>query len=107
MRAWAVYDPHPLRDGGDVPLRLVERPSPQPGPGEVRLRVHAAAVNPTDTGLRAGLYGERPGDHDAPWIPGMDAAGDGAIQLLTETVEDCQREGSAPPGDPTALVAMI
>lgn len=23
------------------------------------------------------------------------------------TVEDCQREGSAPPGDPTALVAMV
>jgi AcrR family transcriptional regulator len=39
--------------------------------------------------------------------PEAQTAGDAAIQLLTETVLDCQREGSAPPGDPTALVAMI
>lgn len=46
---------------------------PHPGEGEVRIRVHAATVNPTDTGLRSGAYGS--GGHDAPWIPGMDAAG--------------------------------
>jgi AcrR family transcriptional regulator len=34
-------------------------------------------------------------------------AGEGAIQVLTEVVEDCQREGSAPPGDPSALVGMV
>jgi AcrR family transcriptional regulator len=39
--------------------------------------------------------------------PEAQTAGDAAIQLLTETVLDCQHEGSAPPGDPTALVAMI
>jgi AcrR family transcriptional regulator len=39
--------------------------------------------------------------------PQAQAAGEAAIQLLTDTVLDCQREGSAPPGDPTALVAMI
>ncbi len=39
--------------------------------------------------------------------PEAQTAGDAAIQLLTETVLDCQRDGSAPPGDPTALVAMI
>jgi NADPH:quinone reductase len=48
---------------GDVEVRA-------PGPGEVRIAVKAAAVNPTDIGLRQ--HGdERP----PPWIPGMDAAG--------------------------------
>jgi len=39
--------------------------------------------------------------------PQTQSAGEGAIQLLTEVVQDCQREGSAPPGDPTPLVATI
>jgi len=39
--------------------------------------------------------------------PEMQAAGEGAIQLLTEVVQDCQREGSAPPGDPAPLVGMV
>src|SRR5215813_5847608 len=39
--------------------------------------------------------------------PELQSAGEGAIQLLTEVVQDCQREGSAPPGDPTPLVATI
>jgi AcrR family transcriptional regulator len=34
-------------------------------------------------------------------------AGGGSIQLLTDIVEQCQREGSAPAGDPTPLVGMI
>jgi NADPH:quinone reductase len=34
--------------GGPEALQVVELPVPDPGPGEVRLRVHAAAVNPTD-----------------------------------------------------------
>lgn len=39
--------------------------------------------------------------------PEAQAAGEAAVQLLTEVVEDCQREGSAPPGDPNPLVAMV
>jgi AcrR family transcriptional regulator len=39
--------------------------------------------------------------------PEAQTAGDAAIQLVTETVQDCQREGSAPPGDPGPLVAMV
>lgn len=61
--------------GGPEMLKVVELAEPHAGPGEVRIRVHAAAVNPTDTGFRSGAYGARPGDHDAPWIPGADAAG--------------------------------
>lgn len=34
-------------------------------------------------------------------------AGAGSIQLLTDIVEQCQHEGSAPPGDPTPMVGLI
>ncbi len=39
--------------------------------------------------------------------PEAQTAGDAAIQVLTEVVEECQREGSAPPGDPGPLVGMV
>lgn len=38
-------------------LRVGERPTPQPAPGEVRVRVHRSAVNPSDTKSRSGLRG--------------------------------------------------
>ena len=56
-------------------LHIVELPDPQPGPGEVRIRVHAAAVNPTDTGLRSGGRAAQLKDIPPPYVPGMDAAG--------------------------------
>ncbi|TDD52954.1 NADP-dependent oxidoreductase [Nonomuraea terrae] len=59
--------------GGPEVLQVVEVPEPHAGPGCVRIRVHAAAVNPADTLMRAGqvrLPGVRP-----PYIPGQDAAG--------------------------------
>ncbi|MEV4086927.1 NADP-dependent oxidoreductase, partial [Nonomuraea fuscirosea] len=40
--------------GGPDVLRVMDRPDPHAGPGEVRVRVHAAAVNPADTLLRSG-----------------------------------------------------
>lgn len=61
--------------GGPEALHLVELPEPHAGAGEVRIRVHAAAVNPTDTGLRAGSSAARLGDRSPPYVPGMDAAG--------------------------------
>lgn len=61
--------------GGPEALEVVDLPLPHAGPGEIRIRVHAAAVNPTDTGLRSGAYGSRLGDLEPPYIPGMDAAG--------------------------------
>ncbi len=33
---------------------LLELPEPEAGPGDLRIRVHAAAVNPTDTVRRSG-----------------------------------------------------
>lgn len=38
-------------------LQLGERPTPEPAPGEVRVRVHRSAVNPSDTKQRGGLRG--------------------------------------------------
>jgi NADPH:quinone reductase-like Zn-dependent oxidoreductase len=61
--------------GGPEALRAVELPEPEAGPGEVRIRVHAAAVNPTDTLLRDGSRAEMLRDVPAPHVPGMDAAG--------------------------------
>lgn len=54
-------------------LAVHEVPEPHARSGEVRIRVQAAAVSPTDAQLRAGVYGtmgQRP-----PFVPGMDAAG--------------------------------
>jgi NADPH:quinone reductase len=58
--------------GGPDALHVVELPDPEAGPGQVRIRVHAAAVNPTDTGLRSGA---RAVDVPPPYVPGMDVAG--------------------------------
>ncbi|MFI0501693.1 NADP-dependent oxidoreductase [Streptomyces albogriseolus] len=61
--------------GGPDVLREVDLPTPDAGPGEVRIRVHAAAVNPTDAMLRTGVYAARTTDVPPPYVPGMDAAG--------------------------------
>ncbi|MGB6454833.1 MAG: NADP-dependent oxidoreductase [Streptosporangiaceae bacterium] len=62
--------------GGPDALHFVELPDPQAGPGELRIRVRAAAVNPTDTGLRAGARASQLKDIPPPYVPGMDAAGE-------------------------------
>jgi NADPH:quinone reductase-like Zn-dependent oxidoreductase len=62
--------------GGPEALQVVEVPDPPaPGAGEVKIRVHAATVNPTDTYMRNGSYKPLLGDTPPPYIPGMDAAG--------------------------------
>ncbi len=61
--------------GGPDVLHVLDLPDPQAGPGEVRIRVHAAAVNPTDTLLRSGAQARRVKGVPPPYVPGMDAAG--------------------------------
>lgn len=61
--------------GGPEALQVVELPEPHAGNGEVRIRVYAATVNPTDTGFRTGLQAGRLQGRPGPYIPGMDAAG--------------------------------
>lgn len=61
--------------GGPEALHVVELPEPHAGPGEIRMRVHAASVNPTDMLFRAGSQAARLSGRSGPYIPGMDAAG--------------------------------
>jgi NADPH2:quinone reductase len=59
--------------GGPERLQVLDVPDPQPGPGELRIAVRGAAVNPTDLGLIAGAG--VPDGLEPPYVPGMDAAG--------------------------------
>jgi len=61
--------------GGPEALHVVELPEPQVGPGQVRIRVRAAAVNPTDTLIRSGARAQQLKDIPPPYVPGMDVAG--------------------------------
>jgi D-arabinose 1-dehydrogenase-like Zn-dependent alcohol dehydrogenase len=56
--------------GFHEPLRLVQRPVPAPGPGEVRVRIEACGVCGSDLFLQRGGFG-RP----LPIVPGHEAAG--------------------------------
>ena len=60
--------------GGSDVLQLVERPEPQPGPGEVLVRIAFSGVNPTDWKSRRGA---RPGEALAfpEVVPNQDGAG--------------------------------
>lgn len=69
--------------GGPEKLQVLDLPEPQAGPGEVRIRVRAAAVNPTDTIIRAGVRALPDVTHH---IPGMDAAG--TIDQIGSGVDD-------------------
>jgi NADPH2:quinone reductase len=58
---------------GDVDqLELVDLPDPQPGPGEVQIRIEACGLNYADVMQREGLY---PGGPKPPYIAGLEAAG--------------------------------
>jgi NADPH:quinone reductase-like Zn-dependent oxidoreductase len=57
---------------GASALRLVSRPTPQPQPGEVLVRVAAAPVNPSDLMFIRGLYGIR---KPLPCVPGFEGSG--------------------------------
>ncbi|MEV4567698.1 NADPH:quinone reductase [Nonomuraea sp. NPDC049419] len=73
------------REQGDVSvLKLIERGVPEPGPGEVRVRVHASGVNPTDWRARTtpvwGMpYPEVTPHHDGGGV--IDAVGPGVEEF--------------------------
>ena len=59
--------------GGPEVLRYRELPVPEPGAGQVRVRLHAVGVNPADTYIRTGTYAFfKP---ELPYTPGFDGAG--------------------------------
>lgn len=67
MNAIAITEP-----GGPRVLRPVQRPVPEPGPGEVRIKVRAAGVNRPDALQRQGGYAPPKGASD---LPGLEVAG--------------------------------
>jgi len=85
MFGWQV---HELGDPADA-LVWGEIPDPEPGPGQVLVRVHAVACNFPDILLCQGRYQEKP---EPPFTPGMEiagevvAAGEGAVARVGDRV---------------------
>jgi NADPH:quinone reductase-like Zn-dependent oxidoreductase len=69
------------RFGGPEVLEIVDLPDPHPGPGQVRIAVRAAGVNPSDWKKREGLM-----DEQLPQTLGYEAAG--VVDELGEGVAD-------------------
>ena len=67
MRAVIVTEP-----GGPEALTVVDLPDPEPGPGDVLVRVAATAVNRADTMQRQGFYPPPPGASD---VLGLECSG--------------------------------
>ncbi len=67
--------------GGPEVLEIVDLPGPHPGPGQVRIAVRAAGVNPSDWKKRKGLM-----DGELPQTMGHEAAG--VVDELGEGVAD-------------------
>ena len=77
MRAWIVDRPGPLAGG---PLTRVERETPEPGPGQVRVRVSVCGVCRTDLHLAEGDLAPH-----RPWtVPGHEVVG--AVEAVGEGV---------------------
>lgn len=70
MRAVGIFT-----HGGPEVLQVVEVPEVHAGPGEVRVRIHAATVNPTDVITRNGGRAEEQKALPPPYVPGTEAAG--------------------------------
>ncbi len=78
MRAVVVRE-----HGGLEQLRLEEVPTPEPGPGEVRVALRAIGLNQLDLWVRRGVPGHR---FPLPLIPSSDGAG--TIDALGAGVRD-------------------
>jgi NADPH:quinone reductase len=63
------------RFGDPDVLTLVDLPDPVPGPGQIAIDVSYAAVGLVDVFFRQGLYKDRPGMPQPPFIPGLEVAG--------------------------------
>ena len=61
--------------GGPEVLEVVDLEEVTAGPGQIRIRNFAAAVNPTDIVARDGTRAKLQSQFPPPYVPGMDAAG--------------------------------
>ena len=68
--------------GGPEVLQICDLDTPEPGPGQVRVKVRAAALNHLDLWVRRGIPGVR---YPLPLIPGCDGAGE--VEALGEGVD--------------------
>ena len=78
--------------GAPSSFRLVERDPGTPGPGEVRMRIHAAGISYVDVLIAEGAYQVKP---DLPFVPGSDVSG--VIEAVGEGVDimvDCHARPS-------------
>jgi putative PIG3 family NAD(P)H quinone oxidoreductase len=82
MRAIVIREP-----GGPEVLELKEVPTPEPVRGEVRVRIHATAVNRADLLQRMGVYPAPPGSPKD--IPGLEIAGE--VDAVGENVSELAR----------------
>jgi NADPH2:quinone reductase len=72
------------RFGDPSVLTVAELPDPTPGPGQVAIDVTHAAVGLVDVYLRQGLYRDREGLPQPPYVPGLEVAG--TVRALGEGV---------------------
>jgi len=82
------------KTGGPEVMQLVDLPTPEPGPGQVRVRNHAVGVNYIDIYHREGLYPVNP-----PLVLGTEGAGE--IEAVGEGVTRFK------PGDRVAYAVRI
>ncbi|SBS78844.1 Alcohol dehydrogenase GroES domain protein [uncultured Mycobacterium sp.] len=83
--------------GGPEVLRVFNIDEPTVGQNQVRVRVHAAAVNPTDLVTRSGVLRDMYTGAQPPFIPGWDAAG---------VVDDADPSTGYVPGDEVLAVTV-
>lgn len=83
--------------GGPEVMRLEEAPTPEPGPGQARIKIEAAGVNFADIYVRTGVY-QRP----LPLALGSEAAG--VIDALGPSADDTGDAGEA---DPTLAALTV
>ena len=92
------------RFGGPEVLEIVELPDPHPGPGEIRIAVHATGVNASDWKKREGLM-----DQELPQTLGYEAAG--VVDELGEGVNNVavgdRVFGASPYGAAQAALAVL
>ncbi|NWG46978.1 MAG: NADPH:quinone oxidoreductase family protein [Alphaproteobacteria bacterium] len=91
MRAYVVRR---LSESGEGAGLEADWPDRAPGPGELRVELHAASLNFPDLLMRQGLYQHKPA---LPFVPGMEAAG-----IVTDL-----GEGVAGPAPGTAVICGL
>ncbi|MFD6497984.1 NADP-dependent oxidoreductase [Streptomyces sp. NPDC059944] len=92
------------RFGGPEVLEIVDLPDPRPGPGQVRIAVRAAGVNPSDWKKREGLM-----DEELPQTLGHEAAGvvDELGAGVTDVAVGDRVYGFSPDGAAQAELAVL